>query len=46
MWIRLAGASGLARMWGPTDGCIALMNEDVQVVYESVRVGTPVIISP
>ncbi len=32
--------------WGPTDGCIGLTNEDVEVVYEAVRAGTDVDISP
>lgn len=32
--------------WGPTDGCIGLTNEDVEVVYEAVRNGTEVEIVP
>ena len=32
--------------WGPTDGCIGLTNEDVEVVYEAVRSGTDVEIVP
>ena len=46
VWTRLAAATGLARLWGPTDGCIGLTNEDVEVVYESVQPGTKVLISP
>lgn len=45
-WIRGAHALGLQNAWGPTDGCIALMNEDVEAVYEAVRIGTPVHIQP
>jgi lipoprotein-anchoring transpeptidase ErfK/SrfK len=33
-------------MWGPTDGCIGMTNEDVEVVYDAVRVGTRVVILP
>ncbi|WP_437745356.1 L,D-transpeptidase [Sorangium sp. So ce1504] len=32
-WIRLANAAGLQKLWGPTDGCIGLTNEDVDVLY-------------
>jgi murein L,D-transpeptidase YafK len=46
IWTRVAASTGLARVWGPTDGCIGLTNEDVEVVYESVQTGTKVIISP
>lgn len=45
-WIRGSHALGLATQWGPTDGCIALTNEDVEVVYDAVRVGTRVRIRP
>lgn len=45
-WIRGAHALGLIQSWGPTDGCIALMNDDVEEVYDAVRIGTPVRIQP
>jgi murein L,D-transpeptidase YafK len=45
-FIRWAREAGLSRVWGPTDGCIGLANEDVEQVYEAVRVGTPVLIEP
>src|SRR5438132_1652597 len=43
---RLAHATRLYQLWGPTDGCIALSNEDVEVVYDAVKVGTRVTIDP
>lgn len=43
IWLR-AAPRGVS--WGPTDGCIALANEDVEVVYEAVRVGAPITIVP
>lgn len=45
-WIRLAHVTGLGRRWGPTDGCIALDNDDVEYLYAHVAVGTPVEIVP
>jgi murein L,D-transpeptidase YafK len=44
-WMRFARASGLAGVWGPTDGCIGVANEDVEALYESVPVGTKVTIA-
>jgi murein L,D-transpeptidase YafK len=44
MWIRAAHATGLAARWGPTDGCVALTNEDVEVLAAAAPVGTPVLI--
>jgi murein L,D-transpeptidase YafK len=46
MWIPFAHQFGLIQRWGPTDGCIALSNDDVEELYRHVDVGTPVIISP
>jgi L,D-peptidoglycan transpeptidase YkuD (ErfK/YbiS/YcfS/YnhG family) len=46
MWIPFAHHFGLIQRWGPTDGCIALSNDDVEELYRHVDVGTPVIISP
>lgn len=46
LWIRLSSGIGLSNTWGPTDGCIALANEDVEVIYSAVRVGTPIHIAP
>jgi lipoprotein-anchoring transpeptidase ErfK/SrfK len=33
-------------VWGPTDGCIGMVNEDVELVYDAVPVGTSVVIEP
>ena len=46
MWIRVAQVTSLSRLWGPTDGCIALINEDVEALADVAPVGTPVRISP
>jgi hypothetical protein len=45
-WIRVAHDTGLAATWGPTDGCIALDNRDIEYLYDRVTVGTPVEIVP
>ena len=45
-WLRLGKTLGLMQLWGPTDGCIGVTNEDVEVLYSLVPVGTPVIIAP
>lgn len=45
-WIRLANAAGLQKLWGPTDGCIGLTNEDVDVLHALVPVGAKVTIQP
>jgi murein L,D-transpeptidase YafK len=45
-WIRFASVTRLAAFWGPTDGCVGLMNEDVEVLFDAVKVGTPVRIDP
>jgi hypothetical protein len=45
LFIRSAGALGF-RAWGPTDGCIGMINEDVEVVFDAVRVGTEVQVDP
>jgi murein L,D-transpeptidase YafK len=45
LWIRFAQATDLARFWGPTAGCIALTNEDVEALFEVVPVGTKVVIA-
>lgn len=46
--IALGRASGAisSRVWGPTDGCIGMTNEDVEALYERVPVGTSVTIVP
>jgi len=46
LWTRLASAAGLAGVWGPTDGCIGVANEDVEVLFKAVPVGTKVVIAP
>jgi murein L,D-transpeptidase YafK len=46
LWTRLASAAGIAGVWGPTDGCIGVANEDVEVLFDSVPVGTRVVIAP
>jgi len=45
LFIRSAGALS-SRAWGPTDGCIAMTNEDVEALYDRVPAGTPVTIVP
>jgi murein L,D-transpeptidase YafK len=45
-WTRFARTSGLSGVWGPTDGCIGLANEDVEALYEVVPAGTRVTIAP
>jgi murein L,D-transpeptidase YafK len=46
LWTRLASAAGVAGMWGPTDGCIGVANEDVEVLFKAVPIGTRVMIAP
>lgn len=46
LWIPFAHRLGLVTRWGPTDGCIALANEDVAYLFRHVHVGTPVSIEP
>lgn len=46
IWLRLGHTLGLNRLWGPTDGCIGVTNEDIEVLYAATRVGTPVVINP
>jgi murein L,D-transpeptidase YafK len=46
LWLEVATSTGLGQLWGPTDGCVALANEDIDVVYAAARVGTPVRIEP
>jgi murein L,D-transpeptidase YafK len=45
LWIHFAHATDAARVWGPTEGCIALTNEDVGAVFDAVPLGTKVVIS-
>lgn len=45
-WIRVAHDLGVHDVWGPTDGCIALANDDIEYLYARVRVGTPIEIAP
>jgi len=45
LWIRFAHATDLARVWGPTAGCIALTNEDVEVLFDAVPIGTKIVIA-
>lgn len=46
LWIDIARPLGFGSVWGPTDGCIGLKNEDVEVVYEVAKAGTLVTIVP
>jgi murein L,D-transpeptidase YafK len=46
IWTRIASAAGLAGVWGPTDGCIGVTNEDVEGLFDAVPVGTRVVIAP
>jgi murein L,D-transpeptidase YafK len=45
IWIRLAHETGAVSMWGPTDGCIAMTNEDVETLFDAVPVGARVVIA-
>ncbi len=45
-WIRVAHVTGASRLWGPTDGCIAVTNEDVSALAEIVKPGTPIVVVP
>ena len=45
-WTHFARATDMAGVWGPTDGCVGLVNEDVEVLYEVVPTGARVTISP
>lgn len=45
-WIHVAHDLGLQSTWGPTDGCIALANEDIEYLYDRAPVGTPIEIVP
>ena len=46
LWIQLAKASGFSGAWGPTDGCIGVTNEDAEAVFDTVTIGTKVVIAP
>jgi murein L,D-transpeptidase YafK len=43
-WTRFASAAGVSALWGPTDGCIGVSNEDVEVLFDAAPVGTKVTI--
>jgi murein L,D-transpeptidase YafK len=43
-WTRFASAAGMAGVWGPTDGCIGVANEDVEALFDAAPVGTPILI--
>lgn len=45
-WIRFAHVTGLAGVIGPTDGCIGVANEEVEHLYATVPVNTPITILP
>jgi murein L,D-transpeptidase YafK len=45
-WTRFASAAGIASVWGPTDGCIGVANEDSEALFDAVPVGTKVTIAP
>jgi murein L,D-transpeptidase YafK len=46
LWTRIATAAGVAGVWGPTDGCIGVTNEDAEVLFDAAPIGTRVIIAP
>jgi len=46
IWTRLASATGLSGVWGPTDGCIGVANEEAELLFALVPVGTRVVIAP
>jgi len=41
-WVRFSKATGLGKVWGPTDGCILVANEDAELLFRVMAVGTPV----
>jgi murein L,D-transpeptidase YafK len=45
LFIRSAGQIS-SRAWGPTDGCVGMINEDVEVVFDALQVGAEVRIDP
>ncbi len=45
-WTRFAHATNLYKVWGPTDGCVALSNENIETLYDTVNTGTPIEILP
>jgi hypothetical protein len=30
-------------VWGPTDGCIGVANEDAEALFDAVTIGTPIV---
>ena len=46
IWTRFASATGLGRVWGPTDGCIGVPNEDAELLFNVVPIGAKVVIAP
>ncbi len=46
VWTRFAHATNLYRVWGPTDGCVAISNENIETLYDTVSTGTPIEILP
>jgi murein L,D-transpeptidase YafK len=46
IWTRLASATGVSGLWGPTDGCIGVANEEVELLFDAVPAGTRVVIAP
>jgi murein L,D-transpeptidase YafK len=44
-WTRFARAAGIAGVWGPTDGCIGVANEDVELLYATVPIGARITIA-
>ncbi len=41
-----AGRAVSGQAWGPTDGCVGMINEDVEELYDLVPVGTEIVLQP
>lgn len=46
VWLKFGRATGLSSTTGPTNGCIAVSNEDVERLYSVVPIGAPITILP
>ena len=46
VWIRGSKITSFSQFWGPTDGCILVPNEDADLLYRIIPLGTPVRVLP
>lgn len=46
IWGRFARWTGLASVWGATDGCVLVANEEIEHLFKVVPAGAPVLIAP